>query len=148
MTYKIVLGCLMLFLGSSSIQPESYLGDWKIEGGSIIHIYQKGEVFHGKIVKRAEHPISNHNGLDNKNPDSNLRNRELVGIDILENLKFNDGVLSDGTIYNADSGYSYTVKLWIDQDNMNLCYIRAYKGFLFKTFEASRVTTTQLYSTK
>ncbi|MDH7445546.1 DUF2147 domain-containing protein [Aquimarina sp. 2201CG14-23] len=127
----------VLFL--SSIKPETYVGKWRIEGGSIIEIYTEGDIFFGKIDKRAEQPISNLNGLDNKNPDHKLRNRSLLGMDILENLSFNDGELSGGTIYNADSGKTYTVKVWIDPDNVNVCFIRAYKGILFKTFEATRI---------
>ena len=60
-------------------------------------------------------------------------------MNILENLRYKDGALSGGTIYNADSGKSYIVKVWINSDNTDLCFIRAYKSFLFKTFEARRV---------
>ncbi|WP_299241524.1 DUF2147 domain-containing protein [uncultured Aquimarina sp.] len=133
---------LFLFLASIcvlSIKPETYIGKWRIEGGSIIEIYKNGDHFYGKINKRAEQPISNLNGLDNKNPNPSLRQRQLLGIDILNNLSFEDGELSGGTIYNADSGKTYTVKVWIDSDNIDLCFIRAYKGILFKTFEATRV---------
>ncbi|TYP71437.1 DUF2147 domain-containing protein [Aquimarina intermedia] len=148
MIYKITLYFLLLFCSSSSVSRDSYLGNWQIEGGSIIHIYQNGDVFSGKILKRAVNPISNLNGLDNKNPDIGLRNRQLIGIDILENLRYDEGVLSGGTIYNADSGHSYAVKLWIYPEDMNICYIRAYKGFLFKTFEAIRVDTEHVFAKK
>ena len=105
----------------------------------MIEIYQKDTFFYGKIYKRAEKPISNVNGLDNKNPNVHLRDRQLLGMNILNDLRFEDGELVDGTIYNADSGKTYTVKVWIDEDDINLCYIRAYKGFLYKTFEAIRI---------
>ncbi|MFL1895174.1 DUF2147 domain-containing protein [Aquimarina sp. 2-A2] len=146
MIYKIILSCFLLFYSSSSVSRDSYIGNWQIEGGSIIHIYRNEDVFSGKILKRAEHPISNLNGLDNKNPDIGLRDRQLIGIDILENLTYDEGVLSGGTIYNADSGHSYAVKLWIYPEDMNICYIRAYKGFLFKTFEATRVDTGHVFA--
>ncbi len=139
--YKALFSFFLIicFTADSTITPETYIDKWKIQGGSIIEIYKKQDVFYGKIDKRAEKPISNLNGLDNKNPDLNLRSRKLVGIDILDQLHFNEGVLSGGTIYNADSGKSYTVKVWINSDDINTCYIRAYKGILFKTFEAVRV---------
>jgi len=132
----ILLSCSIY---TTSIKPETYIGKWQIKGGSIIEIYQSEGIFYGKINKRAEKPISNLNGLDNKNPDLALRKRKLIGIDILDNLSFKDEELSGGTIYNADSGKKYDVKVWIDSENIDLCYIRAYKGFLFKTFEARRV---------
>ncbi|AXT55101.1 DUF2147 domain-containing protein [Aquimarina sp. AD1] len=136
LTFIILISFL---LHNSSISPETYIGKWQIEGGSIIEIYQNKDLFFGKINRRAENPISNFNGLDNKNPDQKLRQRPLLGMDILNNLSFKDGELDGGTIYNADSGKTYTVKVWIDSDNQDKCYIRAYKGILFKTFEAVRV---------
>ncbi|GAA3520812.1 hypothetical protein GCM10022393_38870 [Aquimarina addita] len=139
----LLLGCVSVlcisFFNVISVNSDTYIGQWIIEGGSIIEIYEKDHLFYGKIYKRAEKPISNLNGLDNKNPDKNLRNRPLLGMVILDNLSFIEGELSGGTIYNADSGKKYTVKVWIDPDNIDLCFIRAYKGFLFKTFEAKRV---------
>lgn len=126
-------------IGYISIKPETYIGRWEITGGSIIEIYRNGTKFYGKIHKRAENPLSNFNGLDNKNPIKKLQGRPLIGMDILDNLNFKDGILSGGTIYNADSGKSYIVKVWIDSDDINTCYIRAYKSILFKTFTAKRV---------
>ncbi len=136
---RFIFIAFLAFLCISSIQPETYIGKWQIEGGSIIEIYTNGDQFFGKINRRAEHPISNQNGLDNHNPDQSLRLRPLIGMNILNDLIFKDGELSGGTIYNADNGKTYTVKVWIDSDNTDKCYIRAYKGILFKTFEAKRV---------
>ncbi len=136
---RFIFIVFLSFLYVSSITPETYVGKWQIEGGSIIEIYQDGDLFYGKINRRAKSPISNLNGLDNNNPDHTLRLRPLLGMNILNNLNFEDGELSGGTIYNADSGKTYTVKVWIDIDNTDTCYIRAYKGILFKTFEAKRV---------
>ncbi|MBW1296496.1 DUF2147 domain-containing protein [Aquimarina litoralis] len=128
----------IIYLFTQPVTPETYIGTWQIEGGSIIEIYKEGDVFAGKINKRAENPISNFNGLDNKNPDPALRNRSLLGMDILTNLKYEKGELTGGTIYNADSGKTYDVKVWIESENKNTCFIRAYKGILFKTFKATR----------
>ena len=128
----------------SQISSKYYLGQWQIEGGSIIEIYPKDSLYFGKIIKRADKPLSNFNGLDNKNADIRLRKRKLVGCDIIMNLSLINGELVDGTIYNADSGKTYDVKLWIEEDDPDRCYIRAYKAFLFKTFEAKRVTTKRI----
>ncbi|AXT59336.1 DUF2147 domain-containing protein [Aquimarina sp. AD10] len=137
---KFIIGiAIALLCVSSSVTSNTYIGKWKITGGSIIEIYKEGDHFYGKIDKRAEKPLSNFNGLDNKNPKKELQNRPLLGMVILDNLSYQDGVLSGGTIYNADSGKSYAVKVWINQDDTNLCYIRAYKSILFKTFKAVRV---------
>ena len=129
----------LYILVTPTIHPKNYIGKWQIEGGSIIEIYKNENKFYGKIFKRAEKPISNLNGLDNNNPDHSLRSRPLLGMDILNDLHFEDGELIGGTIYNADSGKTYTVRVWIKGEDVNICYIRAYKGFLFKTFMAKRI---------
>lgn len=139
MKHCILLIISCIFVSSSSISPDTYIGKWKITGGSVIEIYQEGKFFYGKIHKRTEKPISNLNGLDNNNPLKELQNRPLLGMIILDKLVYEDGALSGGTIYNADSGKSYNVKVWINNDDKNTCYIRAYKSVLFKTFEAKRV---------
>ncbi|PKV51621.1 uncharacterized protein DUF2147 [Aquimarina sp. MAR_2010_214] len=138
MKFIIFLVLPLLFL-SSSVSSDTYIGKWEITGGSVIEIYKDGDYFFGKINKRAKRPLSNLNGLDNKNPQKELQGRVLLGMNILENLSYKDGVLSGGTIYNADSGKSYIVKVWINSDDTDICYIRAYKSLLFKTFEARRV---------
>lgn len=135
----IVITLISFLFVSSSVTSDTYIGKWQIEGGSIIEIYQKQNEFFGKINRRAKNPLSNFNGLDNKNPDKSLQTRQLIGMDILKKLKYEDGVLSGGTIYNADSGKTYTVKVWINSEDKNICYIRAYKSILFKTFTAKRV---------
>ncbi len=138
MKFIVLITFPILFL-LQSISSDTYIGKWEITGGSIIEIYQEGDTFYGKIHKRAIKPLSNFNGLDNKNPIKELQNRPLLGMNILDNLTYADGVLSGGTIYNADSGKSYKVKVWIEKDNRDVCYIRAYKSILFKTFKAKRV---------
>ncbi|TSE09031.1 MULTISPECIES: DUF2147 domain-containing protein [Aquimarina] len=139
MRFIFLLTIFFLIAPDSSITSDTYIGKWEITGGSIIEIYKDGDSFYGKIHKRAENPLSNFNGLDNKNPVKELQNRPLLGMNILNKLKYEDGELSGGTIYNADSGKTYTVKVWINSEDIDLCYIRAYKSFLFKTFKARRV---------
>ncbi|GGX31183.1 DUF2147 domain-containing protein [Aquimarina muelleri] len=140
MKYCILLIISCLFVSSSSVSSDTYIGKWKITGGSVIEIYKEGNFFYGKIDKRAKNPISNLNGLDNNNPLKELQKRPLLGMIILDKLVYEDGALSGGTIYNADSGKSYSVKVWINNEDKNTCYIRAYKSILFKTFEANRVS--------
>ena len=140
MKHCIILLISYIFVFPSSVSSDTYIGKWKITGGSVIEIYQEGKFFYGKIHKRAENPISNLNGLDNNNPLKELQTRPLLGMVILDKLVYKDGVLSGGTIYNADSGKSYNVKVWINNEDKNTCYIRAYKSVLFKTFEAKKVS--------
>ena len=139
MFYKTGLLVTFITCFYLAVQPETYIGKWKLHSGSVIEIYEKNDIFYGKIFKRADRPKSNINGLDNQNPNPKFRSRPLLGKVILKNLYFESGILDGGTIYNADNGKTYPVKLEIEEDNPDCCHIRVYKGFLFKTFEAIRV---------
>ncbi len=139
MKFILLIAISFLITPSPSISSDTYIGKWEITGGSIIEIYQDGNNFYGKIDKRAKKPSSNINGLDNKNPIKELQSRSLLGMIILDKLSYKNGVLSGGTIYNADSGKTYSVKVWINSGDTNLCYIRAYKSIFFKTFKAKRI---------
>ena len=48
-----------------------------------------------------------------KNPDIKRQNTPILGLLLMQGFKFDDGVWSDGTIYDAESGktYSCTIKL-------------------------------------
>lgn len=130
---------ILFFLVVNSINPDTYLGKWKLTGGSIIEIYKKGAAFEGIIVQRSAFPIHNRNGLDNKNPNSMLRKRAIVGLVILNDLRYIGGGLSGGSIYNSDSGNTYQVKLLIDKHNANVCHVSIFNDNESKKFKIKRV---------
>lgn len=136
---KIAAFVCFILLYFSTVTPDSYVGKWRIESGSIIEIYKNNNVFFGKILKRADNIITNENGLDNNNPDPKLRSRPIVGSIIMNKLLFKEGVLSDGTIYNADTGKTFDVKLWINEENLDICNIQVSIGILHRTFKAHRM---------
>lgn len=136
---KIIAFVCTLFLCLTTVTPDSYVGEWRIESGSIIEIYRNNDVFFGKILKRADKIITNENGLDNKNPDPKLRTRPIIGSIILKNLLFKEGQLAEGTIYNSDVGKTFDVKLWINEENLDVCNIQVSLGILHRTFKAHRI---------
>jgi uncharacterized protein (DUF2147 family) len=62
---------------------------------------------------------------DVKNPDKNLRTRNIVGITSLTSLRWNGKEYTDGKIYNAPSGDTYSCKVWIKNNKL---YLRGYLG--------------------
>jgi uncharacterized protein (DUF2147 family) len=54
--------------------------------------------------------------LDEKNHDKTLRNRKLVGIEVLHGLLYNikDDEWQDGIIYDSSSGKNWDAKAWIN----------------------------------
>ena len=114
---------ILLFILINAISPDTYLGKWKLTGGSVIEIYRKGNFFEGRIIQRSAFPLYNRDGLDNNNPNQKLRKRAIVGLIILKNLSFENGKLLGGSIYNSDSGKTYKVNLLINENNTNVCQV-------------------------
>jgi len=137
MLHTLILS--LLFGLYTAVSPEVYVGKWEISSGSIIAIYQKDSLFYGKVLKRSDFPLFNKNGLDNKNPNPELRTQKIVGSLILNRMSYREGILTGGTIYNADSGKSYPVKLSIFKDNIDLCHIKVEHSLLTRKFKAKRI---------
>lgn len=125
---RIVVICVALLLGASSFvrwdsSADAILGDWlNQEKDGKINVYKTGDKYYGKITW-----IKNTGKKDEKNPDPALRGKDVVGLVILKDLKFNDGVWEDGTVYDPKSGktYSCTMKL---KDGGKSLDIRGYVG--------------------
>jgi len=130
---------IIFLLFVNSISPDTYLGKWKLTGGSVIEIYRQGDIFEGRIIQRSVFPLYNRNGLDNNNPNVTLRKRAIVGLVILKNLNFKDRELSGGSIYNSDSGKTYKIKLLIDENDTNVCHVEIFKDNQKKKFKLKRV---------
>lgn len=125
---RIVVICIALLLGASSFvrwdaPADAILGDWlNQEKDGKINVYKSGDKYYGKITW-----IKNTGKKDEKNPDPALRGKDVVGLIILKDLKYNDGVWEDGTVYDPKSGKTYdcTMKL---KDGGKTLDIRGYIG--------------------
>ena len=89
----VLLNIFLLFtystlIAGKKINNTTLTGKWINEKEGIgLEIYQMHENLYGKIVW-LQHPYDNHGNLktDKKNPNQALRNRPLIGINIIENL--------------------------------------------------------------
>lgn len=87
--------------------------------------------FTGKIIWLKE-PVYANGQLkkDTKNPDKKLHNRQVIGITVLNKLKYIDtNTWTEGTIYDPESGNTYSCNIKLD--NINTISIRGYIGFSF-----------------
>ena len=104
---------LLSFFSDAQQGKTAVLGKWMAADKSVaVHVYQQGKDFKAKVIWLNESLGSGlpmHSRLDSKNPDSKLRNRKIVGMDILEGLHYNaeKDRWEDGKIYDASSG-----KIW------------------------------------
>jgi uncharacterized protein (DUF2147 family) len=124
---KKAIVALFLVMAAFQAQAQNSIeGIWLTEeGSSKIEIYQKGERYFGKVVwmeqpmDRKGNPIT-----DRNNPDSNLRNRQLMGIDMLQNLQYQSGKWY-GKLYAPKRGITTDVVIVakeVDKLQVNISY--------------------------
>src|SRR6266851_2164665 len=122
----VLFGCLQ-----SVASAASPVGLWYAEGGAAeVEIRPCSDGLCGKIIWLRS-PIGD-DGCelrDDKNPDLNARNRKIVGLEILRDLKTADDEGNEwagGTIYDPTSGRTYSCRLRMDgTDKLKL---RGYLG--------------------
>ncbi|MEY4987338.1 MAG: hypothetical protein RL567_1117 [Bacteroidota bacterium] len=102
---------------------DTILGEWISENkdGKIV-IFKQADRYYGKITW-GKTP----GRKDTNNPDSRLRNRELVGSIILKEFVFKGGSWENGTIYDPNSGKTYDCILKVKDNNQKLD-IRGFVG--------------------
>ena len=96
--------------GQANASP---LGDWRVaDGSAIVRIRKCGAALCGFVASTRSAP-----GRDERNPDPSKRNRSVIGIEVLINLKPAGSNAWTGTSYNAEDGlyYSATVSMQSEQ---------------------------------
>ena len=104
-------------------------GVWLSENGQMkVEIYENGDVQSGKIVWLAE-PTDSRGALklDENNPEKKLRDRPLMGMDIMEGLQFRNGQW-EGSLYAAKRGVTTDVKVRKAKEDELLITV-SYRGF-------------------
>lgn len=109
------LGVLALASPFAAAQTDTTLsGKWATQGfGSIVQFKRCADApenMCGRIIWLWE--TNDEHGqprVDGKNPKRALRNRSLVGVEIVRDLReTSPGVWSNGALYNPDDGRTYT----------------------------------------
>jgi uncharacterized protein (DUF2147 family) len=97
-------------------------GKWlAAEKNLIVEVYKSGGMFKGKIVWFADEPGEPMAGwTDKHNPDPKLRDRKILGLDVLRDLKYDAGDNSweDGLIYDAKHGKEWNAAVYIDKNGV------------------------------
>jgi len=108
MKHLILLLLTFSFLNNIQAQEPSdkIVGSWFNEDKtSEIEIYNVSDTYSGKIVWLAK--LENNSNLhprDKNNPNPELRNRYILGMDIINRLQYSDGKWVNGTIYLPKRG--------------------------------------------
>lgn len=130
---KNLFSAALLFLSFSFYAQQPMADDIK---GNWISNLEKGHVeiikdsvigkYYGKIIwlKVPLYPDGSPK-MDKNNPDKSLRTQPLVGLVVLKNLKFVKDHWEGGTIYDPESGKTYSCKATLKGDKLEL---RGYIG--------------------
>ncbi len=130
---KVSCLCMLLisFLGIQFVhaqsvntaQGDAILGEWvNAKGDAKFKIYASDNKYFGSILWGTGRETK-----DVKNPDTSLRNRELVGLTILNDFVYEgSNVWANGTIYDPNDGKTYSCKLTLKSpDKLD---VRGYVG--------------------
>lgn len=126
---------LLLFLlvnaAVFSQSADALLGKWiNKDGEANIQIYKKGSNYFGKLIwlKKPNNEMGKAK-VDLNNPESSLKTRPILGLEILKNLAYAEGTWEGGSIYDPKSGNTYSCKMTMKGNDQ--LSIRGYLGFSF-----------------
>jgi len=117
---SLLIGIFSLLTTESLLakpKADDILGKWiSGEKNLIVEVYKLGSEFRAKIVwfndsDDKSQPMSVRR--DFKNSDPRLRQRKIIGMEVLQVLHFNEnkGEWQNGSIYDAKNGHEWNVKI-------------------------------------
>jgi uncharacterized protein (DUF2147 family) len=118
---SFLIACLLLInYGFAQTGPDKIVGlYWSPKKDAKIEMYKKGDHYFGKTVWAATAK------KDIENPDQQLRQRDLVGLNLLTNFSYDDGNYTNGEVYDPGNGKTYSCKISFVGDNLK---VRGYVG--------------------
>jgi len=108
---KKILLMMTFAVISLTAYSQDIFGTWITEAGDgNVEIYENnGKVF-GKIVWLKKGADTR----DTHNPDAKLRDRKLIGVNLLSGLTKKGDKYEGGKIYDPKSGKTYKCAIWLD----------------------------------
>jgi uncharacterized protein (DUF2147 family) len=111
---------LFINCGFAQTRPDQILGVyWSPKKDAKIEIYKKDDRYFGKSVWVATPK------KDIENPDKQLRQRDMLGVNLLTNFSYDDGAYSGGEVYDPANGKTYSCKISFIGQNLK---VRGYIG--------------------
>jgi uncharacterized protein (DUF2147 family) len=127
----LLVVALLVMSGSPAMAAEKPAGDavlgkwWFPKKNGQFEIKKANGIYSGRVVA-----YDDPEALDKNNPDPKLAARKFVGIEMLSNFQYDAGKnqWSEGTIYDGDSGKTYSCSLWFEEGKPNELRGRGYIG--------------------
>lgn len=138
--------CLLIFFSvaaADEVKPDDIVGIWLIEedGEAVekVEIYRCEEKYCGKIVWLKSQEGTDVPVTDEKNKSEDLRNRPLLGLEVLRGYEFDgESAWREGEFYAYRKGKTVSPKLTLIDENHLKIQIKIL--FLKKSFEWKRVS--------
>jgi uncharacterized protein (DUF2147 family) len=141
----LLLVALLLTSGVRAMAAEKPAGDavlgkwWFPKKNGQFEITKAKGIYTGRVIA-----YDDPDALDKNNPDPTLAKRKFIGIEMLSSFKYDPGENQwlDGTIYDGDSGKTYSCTLWFEKGKPAELRARGYIGIslLGRTEVFQRVT--------
>jgi len=128
---KLGLLLILFCITSISIAQSSadILGVWLThDKGAKIEFYKSGDKYYGKLIwgNRVYEADGKTLRKDINNPDASLRSRALLNTIFFKDFIYEDGEYTGGTIYDSDSGKTYSGIIAVKDKKLHLT---GYIGF-------------------
>lgn len=128
---NIAIALIIAFTTNVKAQTNenAILGRWESDKKDVrLEFFKSGNEYQARLLwgNQIVESDSKTSKKDAKNPDKNLRSRNIIGIISVTGLKWDDDEYTGGNIYNPPSGDTYKCKVWIKHGKLNL---RGYMGF-------------------
>ena len=113
---------------------DAIVGVWmSVENNLKVEVYKDKNTFKAKILwfdDSDDKSKPTDVRTDEKNPDKSLRTRKLIGMDVLDNLKYDedDDEWENGKIYDSKTGKYWSSVVWLTKDN----FLKVKGYWLFK----------------
>ena len=129
----LFLLCLLSFSINAQSKKDDVLGKWISTDKSVaVQVYRLGNDFKAKVIwfdERLGSGTPMNMRHDSHNPNLKLRTRKVLGMDILEGLKYNfeKHRWENGKIYDASSGRTWDTFAEINEEGK--LYVRGFWKF-------------------
>jgi uncharacterized protein (DUF2147 family) len=118
-------------------QTQSILGKWKTiddhtkEERSVVEIFERSGKVYGRITRLFTKAGEDPDPVCDKCPEDDSRFRKkIIGMEIIREMKKDNGEYVDGDILDPEEGKIYRCKLWLDGNELK---VRGYWGPFYRT---------------
>jgi uncharacterized protein (DUF2147 family) len=147
MNLKLIILLLFFFRGTSDHSENKILGKWiSTHKNLIVEVYKENKEFKAKVVwfnDRDDRSKPMATRTDEHNPNENLRDKKIIGLDILKQLSYNPKTdrWEDGVIYDPLSGREWSSVVYFNDEG--LMVVKGYWHFEFisKTLTFKRLSS-------